>query len=427
MKTKLKQIYYEMRHQPVIAWVTFLATALSVFLIIVVLMMQRVQTVPFQPESCRDHLLLGLYLHVESTNNSGNSSSGAMSYHAAKTLYDGLDGVEHTSYFSSWNEDKEVSAPEGDTYTVSARKADAGFFDVFDHELVEGRIYTPEEAEARMPLTVITESVAKNTLGEAPWCGRDIVINHKLYTVTGVVRDHSALATNASGDVFLPVSSSDTEGEWGGYMGKLAVAVVVKDGVDFDYVRDQVRGRYAMLDAEMAADSMRTVYHGAPFDQQTIADATHFGSNTTPDTSSGPRHRFIIYSILLLVPAINLSSMLHSRMRRRINEIGVRRAYGCTRSRIITDIITENLIVTLAGGIVGITLGIIFAGCYSGLYESMDNSGANHNLTPAMSALLNWGTIFISLGICFILNLLSASVPAWQASRLNPVQALNSK
>ncbi len=86
MKTKLKQIYYEMRHQPVIAWVTFLATALSVFLIIVVLMMQRVQTVPFQPESCRDHWLLGLYLHVASSNNPGNTSSGAMSYHAAKTL-----------------------------------------------------------------------------------------------------------------------------------------------------------------------------------------------------------------------------------------------------------------------------------------------------------------------------------------------------
>lgn len=417
-----------MRHQPVIAWVTFLATALSIFLIIVVLLTQRVQTVPFQPESCRDRLLLGLYLHVESTNNANINSSGGLSYHSAKTLYDGLDGVEHTSYFTSWKEENEVSAPDGDAYTVSTCWADATFFDVFDHELVEGRIYTPEEADAKMPLAVITESVARKTLGEAPWCGRDIIIEHKLYTVTGVVRDHSALATNASGDVFLPMGSSYTNGEWGGYMGKVSVAMVVKDGVDFDHVRDQVRGRYAVLDAEIAADSLRTIYHGAPFDQETKANAVAFGSNTTPDTTSAPRMRFIIYTILLLVPAINLSSMLHSRMRRRVNEIGVRRAFGCTRSRIIIDIITENLIVTLAGGAVGVALGIVFAGCYSGLYENMKNFGDfNHNLTPAMSALLNWGTIFISLGICFILNLLSASIPAWQASRLNPVQALNSK
>ena len=150
-----------------------------------------------------------------------------------------------------------------------------------------------------------------------------------------------------------------------------------------------------------------------------------FGSNTTPDPEPARRIRLTIYVILLLVPAINLSSMLHSRMRRRVNEIGVRRAFGCTRSRIMVDIISENFIVTLAGGIVGVTLGIIFAATYSGLYETENNIGGGE--TPAFSALLNWETIVIALIICFILNILSASVPAWQASRMNPVEALNSK
>lgn len=135
--------------------------------------------------------------------------------------------------------------------------------------------------------------------------------------------------------------------------------------------------------------------------------------------------RYTLYAILLLVPAINLSSLLHSRMRRRISEIGVRRAFGCTRLRIISDILWENFLVTLAGGIVGVTLGIIFAMNYSGLYEDMETYGSG--VTPDISSVINWGTILIAVGVCFILNLISASVPAWQASRLNPVEAINAK
>lgn len=62
---------------------------------------------------------------------------------------------------------------------------------------------------------------------------------------------------------------------------------------------------------------------------------------------------------------------------------------------------------------------------YSGLYENIDTYGSG--LTPALDSVINWGTVAIAVGVCFILNLISASVPAWQASRLNPVEAINAK
>lgn len=423
MKSKIRQIYYDMRHQPVIAWVTFLATAMSVFLIMVVVMMQRVKTVPFAPESCRERLLVGPTLHLEAIDSPDNSSSSSLSYSSAKLLYDGLDGIDRMTYFTFHPDNAEVHAPEGDFISATLRRADAAFFEVFDHPLVEGRYYTPQEADALVPLAVVTESTARRTLGEGPWTGRDIIIDNEDYTVVGVVRDNSSLATTAHGDLFIPTGPADTRGQWGDYMGSLAVAMIVSDGVDFQHIRDQVKARYSVLDAQLAADGKRTVYHQQPYDQELLA--TSFGSNTTPDAGPDRRMRLTIYAILLLVPAINLSSMLHSRLRRRVNEIGVRRAFGCTRMRIITDIIAENFIVTLAGGIVGVALGIVFASTYSGLYETVDSFGSGD--TPAFSALLSWSTIAIAIGVCFILNILSASVPAWQASRMNPVEALNSK
>jgi len=133
--------------------------------------------------------------------------------------------------------------------------------------------------------------------------------------------------------------------------------------------------------------------------------------------------RYMLYAILLIVPAINLSSMLHSRLRHRVSEIGVRRSFGCTRARIISDIIAENFIVTVIGGILGFILCILFAEFYDGLYT--DSYGTA--VRPALSLLLNIKIIAIAFGTCFILNIISAAVPAWQASRLNPVEAINAK
>lgn len=424
MKSKLRQIIYDMRHQPVIAWVTFLATAMSVFLIMLVMMIESAKTLPMPPESCRDRLLIGCNLHTENINEPLKQKAAGLSYSTAADLYGDLDGIERTTFFTLRPSLTEVYARNSDIITVKSRRADAEFFKIFDHQLIEGRYYTPDEANAMMPLAVVSESTARKTLGVAPWCGREIIVDNIPYTVVGVIRDNSSLATVAHGELFTPTGPNDTNGQWGDYMGSLSVAMIRGDGVDPQHIRDQVKGRYAILDAKLAGDGERTIYHEAPYDKETFGDGA-FGSNQTPDPRPARRMRMIIYVILLIVPAINLSSMLHSRIRRRVNEIGVRRAFGCPRRRIFIDIVTENFLVTLAGGIFGVLLGLIFATSFSGLYVTIDNIGSGD--TPPLSALLNWGSILFALMICFILNILSASVPAWQASRLNPVDALNSK
>ncbi len=424
MKTKLKQIYYDMRHQPVIAWVTFFATAMSVFLIMVIIMMQNVKSAPFAPESCRDRLLLGVNLHVEDIEDQDINSSSSLSSVAARVLYDDIDGVEKISYYHKWMDDSEVSVPGGESCMAQLRKADAAFFNIFDYTLIEGRYYTTEEADALMPLAVITETVARNVLGDAPWTGRDIVIDDRQYTVVGVVRDISSLAMTAYADLFVPTALSDTEGDRDNLLGQFGAVMVVKEGVDFSHIRQQVKARYSTLDAMLAQSGMRAVYHEGPYEQEVISNDDLY-SNVTPDLTSAKRMHLIIYAILLLVPAVNLSSMLHSRLSRRIREIGIRRAFGCTRKRIIADVIIENFIVTLLGGAVGVVTGVIFAATYSGLYNDYENF--RYGDTPVMGALLNWQTVGVALLVCFILNIFSAALPAWYASSLKPVEALNSK
>lgn len=62
----------------------------------------------------------------------------------------------------------------------------------------------------------------------------------------------------------------------------------------------------------------------------------------------------IIVLVLLLIPAINMSGITQSRMRKRMAEIGVRKAFGATRSELLTQVLYENLLQTLLGGVLGL-------------------------------------------------------------------------
>ena len=397
MKKQIKQILYDMRTQPLIAWVTVIGTALSIFLIMTVVMIESVGVMSFSPESNRDRMLYGMYVHINKPNGSGGS--GSMSYKCAERLYANLKGVEAISFQSDGAE----------------------HLDIFDHKLLEGRLFSKEEVEAGSKLAVVSSSTARRLFGPENAIGRHFMLDHNDTEVIGVVEDSSPLAEWAYGEVFRPIDVISSD-EWGGgYFGNIAAAIFVEDGIDLESVRDQVKNRYAEFASELKAEGRDIIYHGAPFTQQVYADGIP-GSNNTPDNSADRAINVAVLVILLLVPAINLSSMLHSRLRRRINDLGVRRAFGCTRGRIVRDIIGENFIVTLAGGLIGLGAGVLFALFYDGVFTV-----GGESVHPSLSMLLNFRIIFSAFAACFILNIISAAIPAWQAARMNPVNAINAK
>lgn len=427
MRKKIVELIYDLRHQPLITWVTLIGTSLTVSLIMVLIVMQQITVLPMAPESNRPRLLHGWFLEIAATDGDSNSSAG-LSYQAAESLYGNLEGVERMSIYSCFSSAVVI---EGTThYPISAelRPTDAEFFNIFDHTLVAGRYYSPQEAFDNLRLAVINESSARQIFGDTDPVGQTMYINFEEYKVVGVVKDHTRLATNASADVFVPLSPRDKSNDFGNYLGMAATVLLMEDGADPDDIRTQLMARYDQLNTELAPENLRAVYHGQPYDQYTVTNIS-FGSNTTPDGSKERNIYIIIYILLFLVPAINLSSILNSRLRRRVGEIGLRRAFGCTRRRLIVEILTENFIVTLIGGFFGIIIGYIFLLNIETIYCSMIMlSDSVHSLgTPPLSALLNWKIILMAFGVCLILNVLTALVPAWQATRRNIVEAINGK
>ena len=229
------------------------------------------------------------------------------------------------------------------------------------------------------------------------------------------------MAREGYSEIFIPLSQRQIQPGENHFGWDIFAAILARSADDFPAIRAEVQARKQAFDRQLREEGIKLVDHGSPFTQEEIL--TIQGSNGDSGAEDERRARYILYAILLLVPAINLSTMTQSRLRRRVSEMGVRRAFGCTRWRLVREIITENLLVTLAGGLIGLLASIVMAWlCADTLFANNDLMNTSTNLTPGM--LLQWSVFFWALAACFVLNLLSSSIPAWRASRLNPTEAI---
>ena len=133
--------------------------------------------------------------------------------------------------------------------------------------------------------------------------------------------------------------------------------------------------------------------------------------------------------VLLLVPALNLSGMIASRMESRLAEMGVRKSFGAGRGKLLGQVMWENLLLTLLGGVLGLL--IAWLAIYAGrewLFFLLDDfaeavpQDANAYVSGEMLfAPLVFLCAFV---LCVLLNLLSALLPAWLSLRKPIIHSL---
>ena len=119
--------------------------------------------------------------------------------------------------------------------------------------------------------------------------------------------------------------------------------------------------------------------------------------------------------------------MTQSRLRQRVSEIGVRRAFGSTRAEIMMQIIAENFTITLIAGALGMVMSVIFAIVGSSMIFAQEFSDSLVLPEVDITMLLQLDTFLWAFFFCFVLNLLSSGLPAWQASRIGIMNAINGK
>ena len=201
-----------------------------------------------------------------------------------------------------------------------------------------------------------------------------------------------------------------------GINGHFNCCVLLKEGVTEEELRREVQSRIAKFNSTLSDCKADIGYQ--PNSQ--IVEWLNGGNEGKADMAGAFLRYGIILFILLLVPAFNLSGITLSRMRRRMAELGVRRAFGATQGTILWQVLSENMVLTLLGGLLGLAMS------YGAMLLLRDWLLVTSLGKTGLSTGMFNGAVFIAAFLfCLVLNLFSAGLPAWRMSRLNITDSIN--
>lgn len=426
LRLYLQQALYYLRESPIVTWISILGTALSICIIMVIVITLRVRMADCAPEVNRSRSLYVPNMSYRAKGDlSGNSANSRMSVQTGRECFKALTTPEAVS-LSTDPIRVRVSLPAGEKLAADQRMTDAEFWTIFRFHFLDGHPFSEADVQSALPRAVISARVARRLFGKVDGvAGQHIELNHVDYQVTGVVADVSMLATDSYAQVWIPYTSGGAESYSWGYnlMGPMRAVILAKTPADFPAIREECeRLRRKYNDAQ---DGMEVFYRGQPDTQLTHL---YRSWNETPDMSAVTWRYTSVILILLVVPAINLSSMTLSRMRRRTAEIGVRKAFGATGRELMRQVFLENLLLTIFAGILGLLLSYLATVLLSDfLFGSAANAALAGETSLSPSQLLSpwlFGAAFV---LCLLMNLLSAGLPAWRAARMNIADAINQR
>ncbi|MGJ5819197.1 ABC transporter permease [Paludibaculum fermentans] len=276
----------------------------------------------------------------------------------------------------------------------------ADYFQVFDAAPALGRVFSPEEDRPNGPkLAVLSHGLWKRRFGGDPSViGRVLVLDGEGYSVIGILRP--SFRSYPPAEIYLPLQVDPNSTNQGHYLG---VAGRLKPGVQIEALQAQMAA---------AAERFRAAYPKS-IDKQESATAVPFGEAMVGDVKKPLLILLGAVALVLLIACANVANLLLARATHRSREVAIRVALGAGRWRIIQQLLTESILLALAGGVAGFVLG---AWGVRGLI-ALSPTGLPRAEEFAQSAVLDWRVLLFSLAVAMGTGILFGLFPALQISR----------
>ncbi|MDF9829408.1 ABC transporter permease [Parabacteroides sp. PF5-6] len=425
-----KQAWNLLRQEKLFSSIYVVGTGLSITIVMVLSIVYYIKIANIYPEMNRDRTLI-VKSAMEKYKNGGTGSS-AISRKFIDECLRPQEGIEVLSVtVRDWEEHYMQYTNSKEQTQVILKYVDVPFWEVFSFRFIEGKPFTEADFESAIATAVVSESTAKKLFGRTDVVGEYASIDFRQYRICGVVRDASYVTSRTYANFWIPCTlQPDYDRSFGnsGYLGSLEAVILASSLEDIDKIKQNTRNwveRFNRADEEVEFSLV-----GQP--DQHWESTFRFWSNVGPDFKKIAWQYSLIFLVLLLVPAISLSGMTDSRMERRLAEMGVRRAFGAPVDNLMGQVISENLLFTLLGGLAGLFFSYIlillsadWIMTIGSNFVDLPPEGTKVLFTPGM--LLNLPVFFVALSVCFVLNLLTAVIPAWRASHKDIVYSLNAK
>ena len=320
-----------------------------------------------------------------------------------------LPGVERVSAFTIPNT---VSVYQGDRVSqLDLRRVDADYWKILDFRLLAGRL--PDEDDDRLGrlVAVVNASTARRLFPQAPAVGRSISVGGQTFTIVGVVAD--VIHVNAYADMWTPLTTFPSTDYQKDLTGGFAAMLLARSPADLPRIRREVeRSAATFVGADPRTYSVTHFWGDSKLD---VFARTLLDRHSVPDSGAAQLLLTIGGAMLLfmLLPALNLVNLNMGRILERSTEIGVRKAYGATSLQLAGQLVVENVVLCLAGGLLGLA-------CARLVLWWLEAS----QLIPFLAVGINLPVFGCGMLLALVFGLLSGVVPAWKMSRLDPVHAL---
>jgi len=273
-------------------------------------------------------------------------------------------------------------------------------------ETKEGNFFDAQQEAASAAVCVLGENAKVELLGYGPAVGKYIKVNDTWVQVIGVLGKQFTTGSSNSGAqaedrnnvIYVPLSTSQYR-FW-----------------DNNFFRDDVDGIDMRL--KPGADSIETAKVVTAILNSTHHNIPDFSVIIPADLLAQQQRTQTIFTyvmvaiaaISLLVGGIGIMNIVLATVMERTREIGVRRATGARRNDIVRQFLTESVLISVAGGMLGIAFGYLLSWLIA--------------RTAEWKTIVTSSSIVIAFGVSVAVGVIFGIYPAVKASRIDPIEAL---